>query len=226
MPTNSSSNPGLGSLNIPSTSGAAGAPAAAPDVSDGPDIHDIHGLAPLTYWERNGTRIILGSIAGVILLALILWLVLRKKPARLLTPYEVALRELDAARALPADAHDQAFAIAASDAVRHYLEKAYQMPAPERTTEEFLQEATRHAWLQGELAALLRRFLEFCDLAKFAGQELGTTEREQLLGSAHEFLDAAEKLRQPQTAAPAAQSQPTPPTPPVAPPPQPSPTAL
>jgi hypothetical protein len=203
--------------------GAANPPAAASPANT-EDIRDLHDLAHLTYWERNGTLIIASSVAGIILFTLTLWLLLRKKPAMRLTPYQVALRKLDAARAMTAEGQDKVFAIAASDAVRDYLEKAYHMPAPERTTEEFLLEAARHAWLRGELAALLRRFLEFCDLAKFAGQQFGPTEREQLLSAASDFLDAAEKNRQPPSASPGnAPAKPTPaPLPPAQSPPKPT----
>ncbi len=170
---------------------------AAANPAGTADIHDLHSLVPLTYWERNGVLIISSSVAVVILLALSLWLLLKKKPPVRLTPFQMALRDLEKARPLAEAGQDKAFAIAASDAVRHYLENAYRMPAPERTTEEFLLEAARHAWLRGELEAKLRRFLEFCDLAKFAGQQLGGPEREQLLAAARAFLDTAEKLREP-----------------------------
>jgi hypothetical protein len=90
------------------------------------------------------------------------------------------------------------------------------MPAPERTTEEFLQVATNHVWLQGELTTLLRRFLEFCDLAKFAGQQFGAEERAQLLNAAREFIETAEKLRQPTTnSSDSAKAGPTPPAAPT-----------
>ena len=185
--------------------------------ADGPDIHDLHSIVPLTYWEKHGTQVILGSVAGVILLALIIWLLLRKKPAPPLTPYERAQKELAYARGLQDSGPDKVFAIAASDAVRHYLENAYKMPAPERTTEEFLQEASRHTWLQGELTVLLKRFLEFCDLAKFAGQQFGAEEREQLLAAAREFIDTAEKNRRvPANAALPAKAAPTAAPPPPA----------
>ena len=120
-----------------------------------------------------------------------------KSPCRHSRPTSARCRNSQFARGLRDTGQDKIFAIAASDAVRHYLENAYQMPAPERTTEEFLQVAASHVWLHGELTTLLRRFLEFCDLAKFAGQQFGAEEREQLLNAAREFIEAAEKLRQP-----------------------------
>jgi LPXTG-motif cell wall-anchored protein len=185
-------------VSFPSlNSSSASAPAPAAGSATAADIHDIHSLAPLTFWERHGTEIIIYSILGLALLALVLWLLLRKKTTPPLTPYERALQDLLFARGLQDTGQDKAFAIAASDAVRRYLESAYHVPAPERTTEEFLQVAAHQVWMQGELTTLLRRFLEFCDLAKFAGQQFGAEEREQLLKSAREFIDAAEKLRQP-----------------------------
>ena len=207
--------PTLAPVNRP-VSVPANAPAPAPASATGPDIHDLHSLVPLTFWERHGTEIIISSILAVAVIALILWLLFRKKPVVSLTPYQLALQELEFARGLRDTGQDKIFAISASDAVRRYLENAYQMPAPERTTEEFLQVVTNHVWLQGELTALLRRFLEFCDLAKFAGQQFGAEEREQLLNAAREFIETAEKLRQPATTsasasamAPAVKAQPT-----------------
>jgi hypothetical protein len=200
---------GLGNLTPPPANNAplssnqtpASSPVYVPAKPQGtdqtPDIHDLHNLVPLTFWEQHGLQIILGSVAGILIIAGVLFMVLRKKPVVVLTAYQRALQELQVASALHAAGQDKNFAIASSDAVRRYLENAYKMPAPERTTEEFLQEAARHTWLQGELTALLKRFLEFCDLAKFAGQQFGEEERGQLLASARAFLDAAEKLRVP-----------------------------
>jgi hypothetical protein len=221
---NSSSQPASASGSaaaVPFYSTAArpsSAPAPAAGSATAPDIHDLHSLAPLTFWERHGTEVIVYGLLGATLLAVGLWFFLHKKPVPPLTPYERAMRELQFARGLRDTGQDKVFAIAASDAVRHYLENAYQMPAPERTTEEFLQVAASHAWLHGELTTLLRRFLEFCDLAKFAGQQFGAEEREQLLNAAREFIEAAEKLRQPPTAPTkpnpaAAAAAPTPPQP-------------
>jgi len=220
--------PSLGNLTAPTTGNTTTSgnqtPAtppifvpAKPTGSDkGPDIHDIHNLVPLTFWEEHGLQIMLGSVGAILLIAGTLSLVLRKKPAVVLTAYQRALQELEIAKNLHAAGEDKKFAISASDAVRRYLENAYRMPAPERTTEEFLQEAARHTWLQGELTVLLKRFLEFCDLAKFAGQQFGEEERGKLLASARAFLDAAEKLRAPPpTVKPEPKSAATPPAKPT-----------
>jgi len=183
---------GASTPTVPATTTAPGA-----NTAKAPDIHDLHGLAPLTFWERRGREVIFAGVAAVVLLAAILALLLRKKSVPPLTPIERARQELAAARALLATGQDQAFAITVSGAVRHYLENAFHIPAPEQTTEEFLQETIRHDWLKGELTDLLRRFLGLCDLAKFAGQQYGPAERGQLLAAATEFVEAAERLLHP-----------------------------
>ena len=165
------------SSNLTPTSTPVYVPAKPQGSDKAADIHDIHNLVPLTFWEQHGLQIIMGCVAGILVIAGVLSIVLRKKPKVVLTAYQRALQELQVASALHAAGQDKNFAIASSDAVRRYLENAYRMPAPERTTEEFLQEAARHAWLQGELTALLKRFLEFCDLAKSLGGLLALQSR-------------------------------------------------
>jgi hypothetical protein len=187
------SSPGLPPASLPPspTPGAAGS---------GPDIHGLHDLVPLTFWERHRLHIVLGGSAVIVVLGVAIALLLRKKPQPPLTAIQRARQDLAAAHALLVTGQDKPFAIAVSSAVRHYLENAYDMPAPERTTEEFLQEAARHNWLKGELTALLRRFLGLCDLAKFAGQQFGAAEREQLLATATEFVEAADLRLHPPSA--------------------------
>jgi len=195
----------------------AGQAAPSATAAAGPDIHDIHSLVPLTFWEKHGPQVIADCILAVLVLIWIIWLLMRKKPTPPLTPYERALKELAYARGLQNTGQDKIFAVAASDAVRHYLENAYRIPAPERTTDEFLLEASRHTWLKGELTVLLKRFLEYCDLAKFAGQQFGPEERALLMKAAGDFVDAAEKSRRPPPT-PASANKPAAAPPPAGPP--------
>ncbi len=201
-------------LGPPSGAPASAAPAAAATAAPpAPDIRDIHDPIPLTFWEQHGLQIAVGTPLAVLLLGFLLWLVLRKKAKIPLTPIERARLELAAARVEIATGGDKAFAVQVSDTVRRYLEDACRMPAPERTTEEFLVEAAKHPWLRGELTDLLRKFLEWCDLAKFAGQQFGQPQREQLLAAAAQFLEAAENHLHPP-----AKNAPTKPSPSAPPP--------
>lgn len=55
-----------------------------------------------------------------------------------------------------------------ADLLRHYVERRYALPAPTRTTHEFLGDLQLSAVLTGSQRELLERFLSRCDLVKFA----------------------------------------------------------
>ncbi|MGA8705445.1 MAG: hypothetical protein WB646_00505 [Steroidobacteraceae bacterium] len=83
----------------------------------------------------------------------------------------------------------RAFGIAASDVIRDYIEKRFEVVATQRTTEEFLQALLQSP--QGTLVRhrpLLTQFLQQCDLVKFAGDSLAATDMESLFQSAHRFV--------------------------------------
>jgi hypothetical protein len=83
----------------------------------------------------------------------------------------------------------RAFGIAASELIRDYIEKRFDVFATQRTTEEFLQ-----ALLQSPSEALARHrlllaeFLQQCDFVKFAGDSLAVTDMESLFQSARRFV--------------------------------------
>jgi hypothetical protein len=60
------------------------------------------------------------------------------------------------------------FAEAVADILRVYLGERFNFHAPERSTEEFLQELQRMPQMTEEQKKLLGQFLLFCDLSKFA----------------------------------------------------------
>src|SRR6185312_15161858 len=100
--------------------------------------------------------------------------------------------------------------------VRAYLERRYEIRAPELTTEEFLQEAVRARGLTAEHRAQLTAFLERCDRVKFAGYRPDETESLATLDAARAFVEDT-RLREAQ---PPATTTPTPP--PAAPTPPPA----
>lgn len=122
--------------------------------------------------------------------------------AQLPPPYDEAQTGLRQARELLDDPSADRYVVAVSRVLRRYIERALDLPAPERTTEEFLPEAARHRVLQGDLATRLESFLYQCDLVKFARQDLARANREELLDAAHRFVEAThEKLQTPAAAA-------------------------
>lgn len=157
------------------------------------DIRDIHNLVEIPYtWIPYA--IILGSVIAfhLILFALYKWLKQRKRKKEEsfeLTPYDQALKDLKNTRFLMDAGQDKAFSIAVSNVLRNYLEGQFSMPAPERTTEEFLSEISGHDLIKESLEELLSGFLQLCDLVKFADQPLGSGQMEGLYDKAENFIE-------------------------------------
>ncbi len=83
----------------------------------------------------------------------------------------------------------QAFSVAVSDIVRHYIEQRFDATATHRTTEEFLHDLleSSNPALVGH-RGLLSEFLHQCDLVKFAGMSLSVRGMESLHDSARAFV--------------------------------------
>lgn len=102
-------------------------------------------------------------------------------------PYQIALAELRAALKL---IHDpEPFCTRVSTVVRIYLEDQFDLKAPERTTEEFLHELQASNLLNEEQKGSLGRFLEQCDLVKFAKHEPTEAELKELHESATRLVE-------------------------------------
>lgn len=157
------------------------------------DIRDIHNLVKIPYpWLPYA--IILGGLLvfHAILFLLFRWLKRRRKKreeATKLTPYDQALKDLKNTRYLMDIGQDKAFSIAVSNVLRYYLEGQFAMPAPERTTEEFLLEISGHDLIKESLEELLSEFLQLCDLVKFADQPLGPEQMRELYEKAENFIE-------------------------------------
>lgn len=77
--------------------------------------------------------------------------------------------------------------------VREYIERRFGLRAPERTTEEFLEELSRSDLLDAQFQRLLKRFLERADLVKFALYAPAPEEIEASFAAAKEFIAATRK---------------------------------
>jgi hypothetical protein len=165
----------------------ANSPAASAATSAAEDIRDIRG--PKAVFPLG---LVLEIAAAAALLAggaYALWRMRRRRQARALKYFEVALRRLEALRGLMQPAKVREFSSAISDIVRQYIEAGFAVTATHRTTEEFLHDilASEDSPLTPH-RALLEEFLRQCDLAKFAGMSLTITNMESLYQSARGFV--------------------------------------
>jgi Domain of unknown function (DUF4381) len=152
------------------------------------DIRDIRGpkiVHPLWLTAAIAAAVVLLALAAY---ALWRW-VQRRRRARALLPFELALQRLEAIRALMQPARAREFSIAVSDVVRGYIEQRFDVTATHRTTEEFLRDLldTTNTGLARH-RALLSEFLHQCDLVKFAGMSLTVPAMESLHHSARAFV--------------------------------------
>ncbi|MDB6044055.1 MAG: hypothetical protein JWM63_2606 [Gammaproteobacteria bacterium] len=152
------------------------------------DIRDIRGLKAVP-----GSWVLPAVLAGAIVVALCAYLVWRRRHRetrrRSLTLSEQVLERLDNTRPLMRPATAREFGIAASEVIRNYIEKRFDVIATQRTTEEFLQTLLQSS--NETLArhrSLLEEFLHECDLVKFAGASLAVTDMESLFRSARGFV--------------------------------------
>jgi hypothetical protein len=86
------------------------------------------------------------------------------------------------------------FCVLVSDTIRFYLEERFDFRAPERTTEEFLRELGGTDLLAGEQKESLGKFLESCDLVKFAKYEPRENELRELHGAAVKLVEETEPM--------------------------------
>jgi Domain of unknown function (DUF4381) len=152
------------------------------------DIRDIRGPKAV-----SGSWLLSAALAAAIAVGLCLFILWRRRHRRIqprtLSLSERTLQRLDGTRPLMRPDTARAFGIAASELIRDYIEKRFEVVATQRTTEEFLQ-----ALLQNSNETLVRHrpllaeFLRQCDLVKFAGDSLAVTDMESLFQSARRFV--------------------------------------
>jgi hypothetical protein len=112
----------------------------------------------------------------------------RSKPISNRDPRQEALAALDhlASENLPAKGQIEPFYVRLTGIVRHYMEEAHGIRAPEQTTQEFLRQSLD--LLNTDMRDHLKEFLISADLVKFARLRPGTTETESALTSARTVI--------------------------------------
>lgn len=159
---------------------------------------DIHGIRGPVHIPNSYAWI--GWMLLIIALLVATWFIWKKvkrgetlaKPAVVIPPHRRAKDRLRNVNELLSDPY--AYCSLISDVVRSYLEERFDLHAPDRTTEEFLEEMRSTAVLHPDHKALLEEFLSRCDLVKFARFEPTQHELKDLLDSALRFIDETAPL--------------------------------
>lgn len=168
--------------------------APLPEFVEGPlevDTRPVYvapGLRTIARWAAF-------AVAGLILLALIIWALMhirRVVREHRMTPGERAFAELERllTRGYLEKGLYKEFYIELTHVVRRYIERAHGIHAPQQTTEEFLQEASRHPSFKGEVLTRLKEFLESADLIKFAGVQATPTLAENSTTAARRYIES------------------------------------
>lgn len=162
---------------------------------EGEDIKPLRG--PKEFENRIPIWMIAAAIAIVVGI-LVFWYLYRragkpidlgKEPVDDRLPWEIALAELDSLRAsdLVAKGEYKEYYLRLSEIFRAYLERRYGISALERTTHEIITEF-RGLALDKQEEEVIHRFLDECDLVKFAKYDPSNADIDRHFGVAREFV--------------------------------------
>jgi hypothetical protein len=165
---------------------------------NGQGVQDIRDIKPPLIipsgWEWLWLTLAVLAVLAIVAVAWWLWNRVRSRVAVVpLVPAHIRAKEA-LAKALEIISQPKEFCILVSDTVRMYLEERFNFRAPERTTEEFLRELSETNLLTPEQKESLGRFLESCDLVKFAKYEPGENELRELHSSAVRLVEETEPM--------------------------------
>jgi hypothetical protein len=151
------------------------------------DIRDIRG--PIAAAASHAWWPYVVVVVGVAVLAVAVR-ALQRRRRRALPADRVALEQLEHARQEIEANNANAFSTRVSATVREYVEQAFAVHAPTRTTFELLHELMDDGSPLGAHRGELGSFLEYCDLAKYARSPLSREQMTGMLASARAFVQA------------------------------------
>jgi hypothetical protein len=132
---------------------------------DIPPLRPARGELAPTYWEQHGAwPFVLGGL-GILIIAALVWLLLRPRPATPIPPATAAHRALDPLANQP---ENGVVLSRISQVVRRYFSAAFALPPGELTTAEFSRELEGHQQVGAALSTAVNAFLRECDRRKFA----------------------------------------------------------
>jgi len=171
-----------------------------PDKMEGMRLHDIKSpvALPRSYalWIGSG---IIGAVLAIF--GLITFGILRKRrqaemayAKQMIPPHELAFKELEQllSERLIEKGKIKLYYQRISDILRRYIESRFGINAPEQTTEEFLEGLDTQHNFPDKYNVLLKNFLIYCDLVKFAEHQPANEDIANTLESCKEFISETE----------------------------------
>ena len=164
-----------------------------PDIKEIAPPFDLGGTPPWVY------ALIAGGVLALAAAAYYFWRRRKKKGEAaipVIPPHELAFEDLDKllAEDLIAKGEIKLFYLRLSNILRRYIEGRFGLDAPESTTEEFLEDLRAGTDFSSEQKSLLRRFLQHCDLVKFAKHQPTQDEVDLAVGSCRTFIEETKPL--------------------------------
>lgn len=139
------------------------------------------------FWEEHFFIILISTLAALLLVGFI---ILRPRKRHIPSPYEIARERLALAGKIFEEFGEKKYAEEVSQLVRDYIEAKHKLPAPERTTEEFLSMLAHSENFDEAQKEKLSQILKLADMAKFAAHAFNESERAAILKNADEFIES------------------------------------
>ena len=152
------------------------------------EFHDITG--PWDYFLLQPWMIFCAVAGLLLLIGLTIWLIKRwrNRPVVVKTPRQRALELLARAETEIDKLSPYQFSIRVSHILRRYVTEQYQLPVTRQTSVEFLNALAAASPFSADEQALLRDFLNRCDLIKFARYDATREDSRLLLDEADRFV--------------------------------------
>lgn len=128
-------------------------------------------------------------LALAVVIVVVVIFALRKKKQKILTPYEIAIWQFNAIKKVFEKLEAKPYAEKTSQIVRDYINAVYNIPAPKRTTEEFLKIASEADVFDDKSKEALAKLLHLADMAKFAQHAFNADEKNTMLEASIMFVE-------------------------------------
>lgn len=163
-----------------------------PGSPPGGEFLDVAPPVELPFWDARTLSIAI--VSGLVLLALLAWLIHRWRHRTRPTPpppnpLETAIKALDKlSSASGLELNPKEFASAVAGVIRRFLEGKHGLAAPRQTTEEFLEAIEQSNRFALPVREQMRLFLGYCDQLKFSRLDASEDARRDLLKSAYKLV--------------------------------------